>query len=232
MTQIHHLSVNGLVMPEDFPTTPFETIHARLVAKVNTQGAVYREYAGAWNAVSYRFLAATHYSDDFTDSMTKFGSSVNPDERYRQERDLFGFFTNGLSAIESTFYGLFAIGAFLNQISFPIVTAKEQQSVTPGATQATYIKAFPKEPILKVFGQLFSDQSYIELKHVRNVLAHRAAPGRQTYALLEGSELIPEEWKLLNITMDNKLTQTRRVELARLLTILLLGAQSFVQSKF
>jgi hypothetical protein len=232
MPQLHHLSLNGLVVPSDFPTTPFEKIHARLIAKVDTQGVVYREYAGAWNAVSYRFLAATHYSDEFTNSMKKFGSSAASDERYRQERSLFGFFTNGLSAIEATFYGLFAIGAFLSPSSFRMMTAKEQQSVTPGSTQTAYIKNFSKEPILKVFDQLLSDQVYTELKHIRNVLAHRAAPGRKAFVSLGDSELLPEEWKLLNISMDDQLTDSRRAELARLLTMLLLGTQAFVEAKF
>ncbi len=232
MSLVHRLSVNGLVMPIDFPTAPFVKIHARLVAKVDAQGILYREHAGAWSAVSYRFLAATHYSDDFTDSITRSAGSSSVDERYRQERDLFGFFTNGLSSLEGAFYGLFAIGALLSPAAFPMMTANEQQAVTPARTRTGYEKAFFGDPIINVFDALLVDKSYLQLKDIRNVLAHRSAPGRQIYVSVGDSEPLPEEWKLLNISLDEKLTVSRRGELARLLNTILQAAQIFVEARF
>jgi hypothetical protein len=85
------LSVNGVVMPDDFPVDALEAIHSRFVSKVRAQGEIYGEYAGALNAVSYRFLAATEYSDDFTASITQFRGAPSPPERHRQERALSAF---------------------------------------------------------------------------------------------------------------------------------------------
>lgn len=232
MAPDHRLSLNGLVMPSDFPAAPFENIHERVVSSVDAQGDLYREYAAAWNAVSYRFLAATHYSDDFVESITQSGGSANIGERFRQERDLFGFFTNGLSTLEAAFYGLFAIGALLSPALFAMTTAKEQQAVTPGSTRAAYEKAFPGDPILNVFNTLLIDASYLELRHIRNVLAHRAAPGRQIYVAVGASEPLPEEWKLLNIPLDSKMTNKRRMELTRLLNLLMQGTQAFIKVRF
>jgi hypothetical protein len=111
-------------------------------------------------------------------------------------------------------------------------TAKEQQAVTPASTKASYDKTFPEDPILNVFTSLLNDAAYLELRHIRNVLAHRAAPGRQIYVAVGSSEPLPEEWKLLNVPLDGKTTVTRRAELARLVTLLLNGARAFVESRF
>ena len=223
---------DDLIMPPDFPVVPFKKIQVGLRKKVDTTGVVYQEYSGAWNAVSYRFLAATQYSDDFTDSITKYGSSVNREERYRQEKNLFGFFTNGLSTLEAAFYGLFATGAFLNPSTFPMMTAKEHKYVSPERTHKAYSKAFPGEPILALFDQTFSDDGYVQLKDIRNVLAHRTAPGRTFYVSLDSSEPLPAEWKLFGLSIDHELTVTRRRDLARLLSTILVGTQAFIEAKF
>lgn len=52
--------------------------------------------------------------------MEAYGGAPPEPERYRQERDLFGFFVSGLSAIESTNYGLFAIASMLDPNRFRI----------------------------------------------------------------------------------------------------------------
>ena len=226
------LSTNGLVMPTDFPRAPYEKIHATLAAKADSQGIYYREHAGAWNAVSYRFLAATHYSEDFTSTIIKHKGSASTEVRYQQERALFGFFTNALSALEAAFYGIYAIGGLVKPGCFPFTSAKEQQAVNPASTRTIYDKVFPSDPIISVFDRVLKDGAYQELKQIRNILAHRSAPGRQIYLQLGNSEPIPEEWKLLNIPLDDKLTAIRRAALAQLLAELLQGAQVFADARF
>lgn len=225
------LSTNGLVMPSDFPVGPYEAVHARL-PKDHSETTYYREYAGAWNAVAHRFLAAGQYSDDFTDSITKTAGSASVEARHYQEKSLFGFFTNGLSAIEATFYGLFAMGGFLNSGFFPMTTPEDQQNVTPRNTFTAYGKAFPGDPLLTILETALKDAAYQELKQIRNVLAHRTAPGRQIYLTVEGSEPMAEEWKLFNIPLDGSLTVRRRAQLARLLMNLLGGAEAFAKARF
>ncbi len=225
------LSTNGLVMPSDFPVSPYEAVHARL-PKDHPENTYYREHAGAWNAVAHRFLAAAQYSDDFTASIRQTAGSASVEARHYQEKSLFGFFTNGLSAIEATFYGLFAMGGLLNSAFFPMTTPEDQQNVTPRNTFTTYGKAFPGDPILIILGAVLKDSAYQELKQIRNVLAHRTAPGRQIYLTVGDSEPMAEEWKLFNIPLDVNLTVRRRAQLARLLMNLLEGAEIFAETRF
>lgn len=211
------LSTNGLVMPPDFPTAQYEAIHKSLNKKASAEPERYQQFAAAWNAVSYRYLAMAEDGETFSLSLKGAGAHPSPGERYNQERALFGFFTNGFSVFEASFYGLFAIGAFLKAEQFPLSTAKDQQAVSPINTKSALTRAFPGHPLLTAITALFDDVAYREWREIRNVLTHRAAPGRTFYVTLEGSEAIPDKWKLLDIPLDDQTTPLRRTKLAALL---------------
>src|SRR6476661_8824523 len=103
------LSTVGLAMPDDFPFGPYEAVNARVSSHQVVQAAAYTEFAGAWRAIPYRFYAVADHGDAFTQSIAHHGATVPAPQRYLQERELFNFFVNGLAAIESFCYGLFAI---------------------------------------------------------------------------------------------------------------------------
>ena len=59
-------------------------------------------------------------------------------ERFIQEDALFGFFVNGLSVIESFFYGLYWIGSMVDTNSFPVLT--ENKPITPPVVHRQGVK--------------------------------------------------------------------------------------------
>lgn len=71
------------------------------------------EFAGAWNAVAYRFQALVEAGDQFAISLTGDGPHPPPEPRYHQEKSLIEFFAAGFDTFESAFYGLFAIGTMV-----------------------------------------------------------------------------------------------------------------------
>src|SRR5947209_1407907 len=142
------LTANGLVMPSDFPREPFEAIHKKLASSSAGRENLYAQFAGAWNALSYRYLALTEYGDSFAASVTRFGTSPDATS-YEQERDLFGFFNNGFAAFEAYFYAVFAIGALLDSSAFLLVSPSHQQQVSLTHTIRTYAKTFPGDAILE-----------------------------------------------------------------------------------
>jgi hypothetical protein len=99
------LSVNGLVMPPDFPAQSFQAVQRTIQPFAQTDNELYAHFAGAWNAISYRYLSLVNYGEIFTASLKAHGSSPPAVERYNQERMLFGFFSNGFSVFEAFFYG-------------------------------------------------------------------------------------------------------------------------------
>lgn len=225
------LSTNGLLMPLDFPVAQYEFIYKKAEPYAKSMHDIYSQFGGAWNGLAYRFLAATEYEAAFTSSLVKMGSSPEPIERHQQERNLFGFFSNGFSVFDSVFYGLFSLGSLISAKFFPMNTPKDQQKISPPTTAAVMEKAFPKDPINDVLKRIMQDPSYLEWREIRNILTHRAAPGRTFFVSMSSDEVLPDEWKIKDIPLDEKMAITRRLELARLLSDMLIGIEQFVKSR-
>ena len=223
------LSTNGLTMPDDFPVAAYEAVHGKMTPFSGVNNEVYGQFAGAWNAISYRYRAFADCDELFTASISTHGAAPNAIERYRQERDLFGFFSNGFSTFEAFFYAVFAAGAFLQPAVFLIATSADQQRITASRTIEAYARAVPKDAIVGRLQQIINDTAYRELRDIRNVLTHRSAPGRTIHVAF-GSEAAPNQWKLSNIVLDQNTTATRRAHAARLLAAALEAFREFSEA--
>ena len=163
------LSINGLIMPQDFPVVKHEAIHQKVAARGGGSSEAFGRFAGAWNAQAYRFLALTEYQADFCASLANFRTSPEHSERHRQERDLFGFFCSGVSVFEATFYGLFSVGAILSPANFSIVTEEDRKKIKPGSTATAFRNVFPGDPIIASIVAILGDRSYVHFHKVRNI---------------------------------------------------------------
>jgi hypothetical protein len=225
------LSTNGLIMPSDFPVLPYEAVGRAASELGSTRQLALEQFRGAWNAVSYRFYAMCEYERVITEALGLQTNGPPPLDRYRQERDIFGFFCNGFSVFESAFYAVFSIGAFLVPAGFPLSTPKEQQRISPTFTIAAMAANFPGDPILNDINALMLDPAYIEWREIRNILTHRAAPGRTFFVGFDDDEPLPDQWKIKGIILDGKMAVTRRAALSRLLTDLLQTVERFTSSR-
>lgn len=224
------LSNNGLTVHRDFPIAPYEAVHAH-VANKWSQAATYSHYTGAWNALAYRFHGAVDAGNRFQKSLINFGPHPAPHQRYHQEEALFNFFSNGFSAFEAMFYGLFAVGSFIDPQTFPLTTPKEQQRVSPTHTAKAFEQAFPDDLILTAFRSLFEDSSYQRWREMRNVLTHRAAPGRRVYVGIGNDDSLPVEWKLNGSPLDGALVPKYQQEMANHITNVISAAEIFINSR-
>lgn len=224
------LTLNGLIPHDDFPSKPYEAVHAKVVAKWSG-AASYRQYSSAWNALAYRFHGAIDAGAKFQKSLKDFGAHPAPHQRYQQEEALFNFFSNGFAALEAMFYGLFAVGSFIDSGAFPLTTRKDQQRVSPSHTNETFKRAFPNDLLLDAFVCLFSDPAYQRWRDMRNVLTHRAAPGRRMYVGIGSDDAPPVEWKLNDLPLDSAVVPKHQRELAHLILGVLSAANTFVAAK-
>jgi len=221
------LSTIGLIMPSDFPVAHYESINQR-ARNHGGDSAVQEQFAGAWNAVAYRFDAVVEYQAALSASLDRSHHGVVGPERSRQERDLFGFFSNGFSVFESVSYGLFSLGALICTTEFPIATPDDQRRISPSSTIRRITNAFREDPVIQVTTSVTTDPAYVEWSEVRHVLTHRAAPGRNIFV---DREMRPTEWKLKSIPLTAEMVAVRRSELSRLLTELLRGIDEFAISR-
>lgn len=225
-----NLTPNGLAPHVDFPLGPYETVHAAVVARWST-AASYQQYSGAWNALAYRFHGAVEAGAKFQKSLRDSGSQPAPQQRFQQEEALFNFFSNGFAAFEALFYGLFAIGSFIDPGAFRLETQKEQQRVSPSHANETFKRAFVSDPILSAFANLLSDPAYQRWRDMRNVLTHRAAPGRRMYVGIGRNDAPAVEWKLNGLPLDAALVPGHQAELASLIADVLSATATFLATR-
>lgn len=225
------LTVNGLAMPADFPAGPFEAVYARISSTRDVRSDPYLQFAGAWNAISYRMRALEVTGAEFTASLTAHGAAPAAEERYRQEQALFNFFASGYSAFEAFFYGTYAIGTMLNAAEFPFATAADQRRVNSTRTIERYERVFLTDPFVEALRSVTTDASYRQWSEIRNVLSHRTTPGRRLFVTF-GGEAPTDQWKLFDIPLDGNLAATRRRDALALLSAALVACQAFVEQRF
>ncbi len=233
----------NLVMPPDFATAPYNAVHTRVEPHNAAYPFAWEQYAGAWNAVAYRFHACADHDAVFTASVQDAGTTPPQPARYIQEREFFNFLVNGLATIESLCYAFFAIGAMMDAHNFPIATPKDLLRITPKLTDERYALAFSGEAVSGSMARLLASEEYKDWKETRGLLAHRSVPGRMirltvsaTIAWGKGPASPnppPEErtrWTN-GIAIDATTTSSRRAWLAATTDELLEAASALVSSR-
>lgn len=223
------LKTIGLVMPQSFPAEIYESIHKRMAKKKNDHLKSWFQYAWAWNAVAYRFLACTEHHKAFTGSLKKFGISPKPQQRYVQEKNLFGFFVTGLSVIESVIYGLYAIASVIKPHYFPITKEEDLKRVTPENTTDKLKRYFKSQRITVVLKKLINDKDYEYWKKIRNILIHRIARGRDFS--IGGNDRSKALW-INEIPMNENTTYSHYKWLTNWLLVILEGIDNFTSNEF
>ena len=224
-------SVIGIGMPSDFPLGPHDRV-AKLVEKYvpNTSpNDTWREWAGGWTGLAYRFRAAAEYGESLVASYRAHSASPSFEERFRQEVDLFGFFVSTQSALECTAYGCFALGALANAAAFPMATPEERRRVGLRSTADAFRNTFPSDVLTGQFAGLLADPRRSDLEVIRNILVHRAQPPRAFVRGIGAS--IPEPTTWGTFVLDDTLTPSWRAWLATWLDRLLSAAEVFAANR-
>ena len=220
-------------MPSGFPDGVLEEVMNRICAKVNSPDD--REHlVGSRNGVRLRLRACADYSQEFTASVAQAGDAPAAETRYQQERQLFGFFVSGLAALDSLGFFLYFVGSHLRPTDF--ATNKLWKIDLNSATEA-FDKTFPSEALSSKLQGLKIDPVLENWKDVRNILAHRAAPGRVIYGSVGGASPAPTaEWKIhlhsnrSNLKIDCNLTPPFLGWLISTLGGLIVAADGFTQA--
>lgn len=166
-----------LDVADDFPIGLLEKVHAEISDPddARRQTDEWREWAGACNGVLYRFLACAQHSDLLVSSLTLSTSPPQPD-RFEQEKLLFDFFAEGLSALECLYYGVYFVGALVDPIQ--LEPARARRTIVPLHVTERFESAFPADVLTPTLRATLDDAEYQAWRCARNVLTHRAAPGR------------------------------------------------------
>lgn len=196
----------GIGMPKGFPLPIYEKIHSIMCSQKQKYPQSVSEFLHAWNAVAYRFYTCAESNEGFTESFRKVGDAPPQPKRYIQEKDLFHFFVNGYSTLESFCYALYMVASAVKPNFFPI-NPSNLGSIYIGTTCDKFNSirsGFSNERITGELNQLQNSPKFKEWKSIRHTLIHRIAPGRKIQ-LQSGSikKRVKTSWKINNnITID------------------------------
>jgi hypothetical protein len=220
----------GYDVPGDFPIEALEVVLSR-TADDGMYAAnldLWRECAGGCNGTVYRFMSAARADDEWVNTYT---DRPSIDLNVRQDQLLFEFFVAALSSLECLAYGLCAIGQYLRPDSFEVTT--KPKSVTFRYAVAGFTQEFPDDPLAVELTAADAAAEMAALRTKRNLLAHRASPGRTFSESLTaspdggaGSSVAgPTTW--LDGTLGPDTTRAPRTWAANTLTRLLAAAGAF-----
>lgn len=180
--------VHQLDLPSNFPFTEMEAfkVAADSILRPETSVEAWQEYAGATNLIGWRFRNCHEDMERWVGSLNTHGENGDFEEEYLRERALFGFFTAGLSCIESTCYALYALAYHLELLN-PSDLAKKQQKkqdiwrAYPSDLRDLLLEK-PKTVVLKIkLKDLTDSGEYKRLNELRNRVTHRSnLPRKQT----------------------------------------------------
>jgi hypothetical protein len=165
-------------LPQYFPKDKYEKIYIKVLQYKDNFQSQYQQFTGGWKSLVYRYFACTKHSDDYINIIKKDRISPSHFLRYEQERELFNFFTNGLSAIETHGYMIYMICSICNHNDFKVITKEDLKNIVLVNTVLKLKKFYSVENITKELEILTNSQEYKDWVEVRNVLMHRETPGR------------------------------------------------------
>jgi len=196
-----------------FPKDKYEKIYIKVLQYKDNFQLQYQQFSGGWRSLVYRYLACTKHSDDYIKIIKKDRISPSYFLRYEQERELFNFFTNGLSAIETLGYMLYMICSIDKPNDFKVIKKdlwkiklkNKSEECTVGKLKTFY----PEENITQELEKLINSQEYKEWVEVRNVLMHRETPPRKLRLSSKRSKIEQSDLWFKGIEINDQTTDCR-----------------------
>lgn len=167
--------------PNGFPGTLYESVQQRMGPHQPQHADLYRHYAGGWNALRNRAIGCERCLTEYTTLFVRHGVAPVQPVHIAQDNALYGFFSYAQSAIESWFFAMHAVAAMDQPTAFPMATRDDLRAVTPSAVLERFTSTYPDSSISSAMKGILTDRTYDEWKKLRNVLVHRAAPGRHHF---------------------------------------------------
>jgi hypothetical protein len=118
-----------------------------------------------------------------------------PWQRPRQEAALFEFFASAIATLDGLAWATYHAGSVLLPASFPL-DAPSLRNVYFSTVAPKIAAVFPGTSLQAAFDSVANDPPLVTARGLRNVLTHRASPGR---LIVRGSGPVPpDEWDLVD----------------------------------
>lgn len=171
----------GFDLPNDFPGKSYDAANAASWALIGDpqgpRGALVPHITGSLNAVAYRFRALHDYSAEFTKALAK--TPEDHESIYQAGNALYGYFATAYSAVDCCAYWLYSLGAAKWPASFALLQQPtNERNITIRSAVKSYESVSAGTTVPRLLKSAVDSVEYKRIRDVRNVLGHRAHPGR------------------------------------------------------
>jgi|RhiMetdeSRZDD1v2_1073273.scaffolds.fasta_scaffold473895_2 hypothetical protein len=223
-----------LAFPSGYPIDELEAVQRHLASirmDDSERPPQWAEWSQGITGHVYRLIAAQEHFDKVTPSLSSDTAPAQP-ERYMQEKWLFAFFYEGLSALECLYYAMYFVGTYADAATFSVEVRRK--SIEPSFVASRYLKAFPDEPLSTTLERICASSDLGDWAEIRNVLSHRGHGGRTLYSGGERSRQadwnLPLEREQLRNVLELDELERRRQWLVAASGDVVLAADSFSRS--
>lgn len=172
-----------VALPDSFPLAEWNTLLAYGVLCTTTNNEAGGEFVRAMGAAAYRYRAADEVLSSMISDWHASGKALDFEAQYRQQRDLFAFFSCTVSVIESALYASYIVLTQRHLAAVPWSDVAARRGYFDKSLSTHLARASPSgHPLAPVVTALDSAPEWSEAKGFRNSLLHRALPSR----LVEG----------------------------------------------
>lgn len=173
-------------LPVGFDVASYDQVNDRAasIANPNDTTAPWKKnswfsYASAWNGLAIRLRSAVEYDQEFG-RLIVLSTAPPQEERYFQERALFGCVASALSAVECLYMATYCIAAVLSPPHFRLQKA-EDLNKSPNKVAKAYVDWLPTDRFSQLLSRVAGSSELVELAGLRNTLAHRGVLPRKHF---------------------------------------------------
>jgi len=224
-----------IVVAQDFPKDDYLGVEQHISEYLSRPGKDagtvpgFPGYAGGWNALVMRFRAADEDKSVASSSLARPQGSLSAEDRYVQERALFGFFANAMSAVESCCFAIYHLG----RMKVPTQFGLPDDKITVGTATVATRTWMPHTQLDAELSKLRGDSTWLSIKGLRNTLVHRESPGITIYVgMAGGAPPRPAEWTGRGVSLEPLLVEGPRAWLGDVIGNLVRATLDFVRNNF
>lgn len=178
-----------LELPDSFPLGPWETLLDLGRRLKPQQPEAWGDLAGALTSVAYRYRSCCEALGSIVDGWDpELRSGPGYFEAgYRQQRDLFSFFTCGVAVIESGTYACHVYACQRGLLEWTDEKARRLNSDPAKLAKALGAVLAEDNPLLDALEAISASGQWKQWKDFRNMFSHRSVKGRSSTGSIGGT---------------------------------------------
>ena len=165
---------------DSFPLVAWEAFYNKGMKSTKANGDANWDFNRSMGCLVFRYKTCGESIDSMIGSWQAAGEEFGPPINYAMQRDLFIFFTCGMSAVESLFYSIYVVATQQSptMLDWNNVNARRWKA-KPGKIVETMGRVWPTgHAVITAVQDLTESAEWKSWNDFRNTMVHRSLPSR------------------------------------------------------